>query len=122
MVLIFGSPSNLAKAEVAYGGFLKKWKKLWEPAARSLEEAGPALLTFYKYPPSQWKSLRTTNAVESINGAFKRRTKTQGSFPTASSVLVVLFGLVASGMIRMRKIEGYYDMPSKQPKALPGKS
>lgn len=113
---------DLAKAEVAYGGFLKKWKKLWEPAARSLAEAGPALLTFYRYPQSQWKSLRTTNAVESINGAFKRRTKTQGSFPTASSVLVVLFGLVASGMIRMRKIEGYYDMPTHQPKALTKKS
>lgn len=104
---------DLASAEIAYDRFLKKWKKNWEPVARSLAEAGKELLTFYKYPQSQWKSLRTTNAVERLNMEFKRRTKTQGSFPTASSALVVLFGLVASGMIRLRKIPGYQDMPPR---------
>ena len=105
-------------AQVAYDRFLKKWKKLWNPVARSLAEAGPELLTFYGYPESQWKSLRTTNAIERINGEFKRRTKTQGAFSTESSVLVVLFGLVASGMIRLRKIPGYRDMPARGPELL----
>jgi len=110
---------NLKLAEEAHARFLKKWRRLWEPVARSLAEAGPELLTFYKYPRSQWKSLRTTNAVERINEEFKRRTKTQGTFPSASSVLVVLFGLVASGMIRLRKIPGYQEMPPRRQEALP---
>jgi Transposase, Mutator family len=40
----------------------------------SLEEAGEELLTFYRFPKSQWKSLRT-NAIERLNGEFRRRVK-----------------------------------------------
>jgi len=109
--IVYADDESSAKA--SYDRFLRKWKKSWVPVARSLEEAGPELLTFYRYPRSQWKSLRTTNSVERLNEEFRRRMKTQGSFPTESSVLVVLFGLVASGMIRMRKIPGYYDMPQR---------
>ena len=108
---------DFSSAQAGYDRMLKKWKKQWEPVARSLAEAGTELLTFYKYPKTQWKSLRTTNAVENLNTGFKRRTKTQGSFPTESSVLVVLFGLVASGMIRLNRIGGYQDMPPR-PKEL----
>ena len=34
--------------------------------------AGPGeeLLTFYRFPKSQWKCLRTTNPIERINGGF----------------------------------------------------
>ena len=96
----------------AYEQFLRKWRKLHESVARSLEKGGLDLLTFFRYPKSQWKALRTTNAVERINQEFRRRIKTQGSFLTHSSVLVVLFGMVASGMIWMQKIHGWEDMPS----------
>lgn len=105
---------GLTQAQEAYDRFLRKWKKLSESVARSLEEAGQDLLTFYRYPKSQWKSLRTTNAVERLNQEFRRRIKTQGAFPSESSVLVVLFGLIASGMVRMRRIEGHEDMSQVQ--------
>jgi transposase-like protein len=98
--------------KAAYDRMLKKWRKQLEGVARSLEEGGLELLTFYRYPQSQWKALRTTNAIERLNQEFRRRMKTQCSFPSENSVLVVLFGLVATGMIRMRKIDGYQDMPS----------
>ena len=65
--------------------------------ARSLEEAGLALLTFYKFPKAMWKSLRTTNALENLNREFRRRTKTQASFGTEDAALTLLFGLVAFG-------------------------
>jgi len=32
-----------------------------------------------QFPQSQWKALRITNALERINGDFRRRTKTQAS-------------------------------------------
>ena len=77
----------------------------------SLQEAGHDLLTFYRYPKSQWKSLRTTNQIERLNGEFRRRTKTQGSFSNESAALVLLWALVAFGQIQMRKIVGWQDMP-----------
>ena len=36
--------------------------------------------------------------------------KTQGSFPTADAALALLYGLVASGQICFRKLEGWQDM------------
>lgn len=101
---------NYAAGRAAYEAFLRKWRRSCEGVARSLEEAGAELLSFYRYPKSQWKSLRTTNIIERINEEFRRRIKTQSSFPSEQSVLVLLFGLMASGMIRMRRIEGHADM------------
>lgn len=95
----------------AYDAFVRKWSKLCEAVVTSLQEAGHALLTFYDFPKSQWKSLRTTNQIERLNGEFRRRTKTQGSFTNESSALVVLWGLVAFGHVAMRKIDGWQELP-----------
>ena len=97
-------------ARRAHTAFLAKWRREVAEVARSLEEAGGDLLTFYDYPSEMWKSLRTSNVIERLNGEFRPRTKTQGSFPTEEAALVLLFGLVASGRIQMRKIDGYYRM------------
>jgi transposase-like protein len=94
-------------AREAYDAFLAKWRTLCPPVARSLEEAGIDLLTFYEFPKAMWKSLRSTNSLENLNREFRRRTKTQGSFSTESAALTLLYGLVAFGQIRLRKIDGY---------------
>jgi putative transposase len=101
---------DIDKAKVNYAAFVRKWSRKAESVARSLEEAGMNLLTFMRFPEEQWRSLKTTNIVERLNLEFRRRTKTQGMFPTQSSILVLLFGLVASGMVRMRRIGGYETM------------
>src|SRR6516165_10015332 len=56
--------------------FLRKWRVRHSPVADSLEEAGDRLFTFTRLPPSQWKSARTTNAIERLHEEFKRRIKT----------------------------------------------
>ena len=94
----------------AYREFVVKWKKLAPKVVVSLEEAGEELLTFYSFPNSQWKSLRTTNAIERLNGEFRRRVKTQGSLPSAQAAELLLFGLIISGQIRMRRIDGWQDL------------
>jgi transposase-like protein len=101
---------DAAAARGAYQAFLVKWRKLAAEVARSLEEAGEELLTFTRYPRSQWKSLRTTNPIERLNGEFRRRTKTQGSFANEQAALVLLYSLVAMGQIQMRKIDGHQAM------------
>jgi putative transposase len=70
--------------------FIRKWRLKCKAVADSLEEAGNKLFTFTRFPKSQWKSLRTSNAIERLHEEFKRRIKTQtvlsagrsnGSFP-----------------------------------------
>jgi transposase-like protein len=101
---------SLEQARKAYREFVAKWKKLLPKVVASLEEAGEELLTFYRFPSSQWKSLRTTNAIERLNGEFRRRVKTQGSLPSAQAAELLLFGLILSGQIRMRRIDGWQDL------------
>jgi len=77
-----------------------------------LDEAGEDLFTFLRFPPSQWKALRTTNALERINEEFRRRTKTQASLPGQDAVLLLLFGLLRTGQVKLRKMDGWQEMES----------
>jgi putative transposase len=90
---------------------LCKWRLRCKAAVSSFEEAGHELFTFLQFPPSQWKALRTTNALERINEEFRRRTKTQASLPGEDAVLLLLYGLLRSGQIVLRRIDGRDDMP-----------
>jgi putative transposase len=67
-----------SKAEIAAKRktFICKWRLKCRPVADSLEEAGDKLFTFARFPKSQWKSLRTSNAIERLHEEFKRRIKT----------------------------------------------
>ncbi len=94
----------------ARGSFTKKWRMRCPAVVASLEEAGDELFTFVRFPIAQWKALRTTNALERINEEFRRRVKTQGSLPSQDAVMLLLFGLLRSGQIRLRALVGYHDM------------
>jgi putative transposase len=95
--------------------FLRKWRLRCKAVVSSFEEAGDELFTFLQFPQSQWKALRTTNALERINEEFRRRTKTQASLPDEDSVLLLLYGLLRSGQIILRRIDGRNDLPKPKP-------
>ena len=73
----------------------------------SLEEAGDRLFTFSRLPDSQWRSARTTNAIERLHEEFKRRIKTQTVLPSAETAATLFWALLASGQITMRKVDGW---------------
>ena len=60
-----------------------------------------------------------TNALERINEEFRRRTKTQASLPSEEAVLLLLFGLLRSGQITLRRLVGWQALTSitQQPEA-----
>jgi len=87
--------------------FLRKWRLKCRAVADSLEEAGDRLLAFTRLDPLQWKSARTTNAIERLNEEFRRRIKTQTVLPCAETVPMLLWALMASGQIQMRKVDGW---------------
>jgi putative transposase len=67
--------------------FIRKWRLKHRAIADSLEEAGERLFTFTRLSPSQWRSVRTTNAIERLHEEFKRRIKTQTVSPPCCSGL-----------------------------------
>ena len=97
------------KAEIAKRrrAFLRKWRLKCKAVADSLEEAGDRLFTFTRLDPSQWKSARTTNAIERLHEEFRRRIKTQAVLPDAETAPMLFWALLASGQIVMRKVDGW---------------
>jgi len=74
---------------------------------------GDRLFTFTTLPPSQWKSARTTNAIERLHEEFKRRIKTQTVLPSADTAAMLFWALMASGQIIMRKVDWLADALTK---------
>jgi len=111
------TPAEIAARRKA---FLRKWRLKCRAVADSLEEAGDRLFTFTRLPPSQWKSARTTNAIERLHEEFKRRIKTQTILPSAETAAMLFWALLASGQITMRKVDGWKTLanPLVQPIAL----
>lgn len=102
-----------AEIEARRKAFLRKWRLKCKAVADSLEEAGDRLFTFTRLPPSQWRSARTTNAIERLHEEFKRRIKTQTVLPSADTASMLFWALLASGQINMRKIDGWQTLATK---------
>jgi transposase-like protein len=93
--------------------FIRKWRLKHRAVADSLAEAGDRLFTFTRLPPSQWRSVRTTNAIERLHEEFKRRIKTQTVLPSADTAAMLFWALLASGQINMRKVDGWQTLAAK---------
>jgi transposase-like protein len=68
------------------------------------------LLAFYDLSRPLWKSLRSTNCLENLNRGFRRRTKTQPFFSSEAAAVTLLFGLLAFGQIKLRKVDGHRSL------------
>jgi transposase-like protein len=98
------------EVEARRKAFLRKWRLKHRPVADSLQEAGDRLFTFTRLPPCQWRSARTTNAIERLHEEFKRRIKTQTVLPSADTAAMLFWALLASGEINMRKVDGWQTL------------
>lgn len=104
------TPEDIAARRKA---FIRKWRLKHRAVADSLEEADDRLFTFTRLPPSQWRSARTTNAIERLHEEFKRRIKTQTVLPSADTAAMLFWALLASGQINMRKVDGWQTLATK---------
>jgi putative transposase len=99
--------------EIRRKAFIRKWRLKHRAVADSLEEAGERLFAFTRLPPGQWRSVRTTNAIERLHEEFKRRIKTQTVLPSADTAAMLFWALLASGQINMRKVDGWQTLATK---------
>jgi len=105
--------TSAAEIEAHRRTFIRKWRLKCKAVADSLEEAGDRLFTFTRLPVSQWKSARTTNAIERLHEEFKRRIKTQTVLPSAETAAMLFWALLAAGQITMRKVDGSQTLTHK---------
>ena len=109
--MIYAATSK--EIETRRKAFIRKWRLRHRPVADCLEEAGDHLFSFTRLPLSQWRSARTTNAIERLHEEFKRRIKTQTVLPSADTAAMLFWALLASGQINMRKVDGWQTLDTK---------
>ena len=59
-------------------GLEAAFRAAYPSAVQIIERDLESLLRFYRWEPSYWHSLRTTDPIERVNKEFKRRTKAMG--------------------------------------------
>lgn len=72
-------------AQQALYTFCEKWGKSYKEVTRSLLE-NAYLLTFYQFPKEIWRSIYSTNFIESFNKQIKKYTKCKEQFPNEESL------------------------------------
>lgn len=77
--------ANREEGEKALNDFVKKWKLAYPKVTKSLIE-NPYTLTFYSFPKSIWRSIYSTNLIESFNKQIKKYSKRKEQFPNEESL------------------------------------
>jgi putative transposase len=82
--------------------FKAKYGRLYPEAVRSLTEEEDKTLTFYDFPPTMHRFIRTTNAIESLFSNVRQRTDQIDVFTTEMSCLTIVWATIEG--ITLRKV------------------
>ncbi len=82
--------------------FKAKYAKVYPEAVRSLAEEQDKTLTFYDFPQTMHRYIRTTNAIESLFSNVRQRTDQIDVFTTEMSCLTIVWATIEG--IRLHKI------------------
>ena len=92
--------------------FRERYGPQYPQAVRSLEEAGEQLFTYFEFPREHWKSIKSTNVIESLFNAVKLRTDAARRIPSRKSALYLVYKLLHRQEHRLHKIAAYKLVPA----------
>ncbi len=95
------------KAYKAYDEFIEKYKLKYPKGTDCLKKDKEELLAFYSFPAEHWKSLRTTNPIESTFATVRHRTKKSKGCFSRKTILAMVFKLCCTAEKRWRMIHGF---------------
>ena len=94
---------NREAAEQEIAAFCEKFESTYPTAVECLKRDLDACLTFYAFPKTHWKTIRTTNVIERLYNEVKRRTKKMAAaFRNENSCLLMFYAIVRS--LKFRRI------------------
>jgi transposase-like protein len=87
--------------------FYSRYYKRYPQAVDCLRDSYNQLFTYFLFPKSHWKSIKTTNPIESLFSGVKLRTKAARRLRTRMSAVCLVFQLLNNSFRRIRRINGY---------------
>jgi transposase-like protein len=93
-------------AEKAFDAFIRKHEAKYPKATHCLSKDREDLLAFYDFPAEHWKSIRSTNPIESTFATVRLRTYRTKGPGNAEAGLAMAFKLMMCAQEKWRKING----------------
>ena len=113
---ILGS-STRAEATTQIEALARDLSGDYPKAAACLRDDLDRMLAYFDLPKESWKSLRTTNAIESIFSAVRLRTNVMKRMRSGESALYLVFKLIERLSKTWRRIPGYHTITVANEKA-----
>ena len=88
---IFYGATSLEQAKLAVIDFKLRYSKVYPSAVECLERDLDQCLTYYLFPVSHWRRIRTSNCLERMNLEIKRRIKSIGRHPAEDGCLALVY-------------------------------
>lgn len=94
---------NREKAEQTAVAFFAKYGNIYPTATDCLQRDLDTCLTFYQFPESHWRYIRTSNAIERLFQEVKKRShKMAAAFRNENSCLLLFYAVIRS--VKFRRI------------------
>ncbi len=104
--LIVAAP-NESEARSRIEALAQSLQREYPKAAACVRDDVDRMVTFFRFPQASWKSLRTTNPIESIFASVRLRTDAARRLRTGASATYLLFKLIQRLSSGWRRINGY---------------
>lgn len=91
--------------------------KDYPKAAACVRDDVDRMLAYFAFPKASWKSLRTTNPIESVFASVRLRTNVAKRLRSGASALYLVFKLIDRLSLTWRRIDGYKTIALAQEKA-----
>jgi len=103
------APSEAGAVE-AREAFRKRYKPWYPKAVETLEDDWDRMVTFFRFPESHWKHLRTTNVVESPFASVRLRTGAAKRFKRVEHASALIWKLLTVAEKRFRKLDAPHQL------------
>jgi putative transposase len=87
--------------------FVAHYGHRYPKAVACLQESLDVLFSYFHFPRQHWKSIKSTNVIESLFSAVKLRTDAARRIPKRESALFLVFKLLLNQQQRLKKIHGF---------------
>jgi putative transposase len=106
---IYHSPTR-EEAQKALKKFIRIYEAKYPKAANCLEKDADALLAFYDFPAEHWRSIRTTNPIESTFATVRHRTRKSKNCFSRETIIASVFKLIKEAEKRWKKLYGHQQI------------
>lgn len=99
--------TSLQHAQALIKAFRTRYGLRFPKAVASLDEAKPLLLTYFQFPKEHWKSIKTTNPIESAFASVRLRLNATKRLWSRDGAVAMIFELLRHQQTRFRRINKY---------------